>query len=402
MNISQSGNLIFINKCMAMTIKHFKGMAKMRKFIIYIMTFVCICSLALTGCTSNENVIKESTKPRYKDTQAALIKYMDNYSSENQFSGTVLVAKGDDVLLDRGYGMADYDKHIKNNSQTVFEIGSITKQFTATAILMLQEKKLLNVQDKLSKYISDYPNGDKIKIYNLLTHTSGIDEYAKSEDDLIKKAYLSYTPLKLIESFKNKPLNFNPGTKFEYSNSNYILLGYIIEKVSGMKYEDYIEKNIIKPLKLRNTGTLGSLSNQAGIKNKAIGYLNIDTISHKYKKGYKIDGSYPYAAGEIYSTVEDLYRWNKALNEGKLINKQSLDQMFTPYLSDYGYGWYIDKLNDKDKIVFHGGSIPGYTSFIERDINKKYVIIVLSNDNNAGEMVFSIGSSLSQIVEAGN
>lgn len=96
---------------------------------------------------------------------------MDDFASQNDFSGTILVAKGDDVLLDRGYGMTDYERHIKNGSQTVFEIGLITKQFTAIAILMLQEKKLLNVQDKLSKYIKDYPNGDKIKIYNLLTHT---------------------------------------------------------------------------------------------------------------------------------------------------------------------------------------------------------------------------------------
>lgn len=112
----------------------------MRKFIIYIMTFVSICSLALTGCASNENVIKESAKSQDKAVQSKLIKCMNDFVSENKFSGTVLVAKGDDILLDRGYGMADYDKHIKNTPQTIFQIASNTKQFTATAILMLQEK----------------------------------------------------------------------------------------------------------------------------------------------------------------------------------------------------------------------------------------------------------------------
>ena len=339
----------------------------MRKFIIYIMTFVCICSLVLTGCTSNGNVIKESTKSQDKAVQSTLIKYMDNYCSQHKFTGTILVAKDDDVLLDRGYGMADYDKHIKNGPQTVFEIGSITKQFTATAILMLQEKKLLNVQDKLSKYISDYPNGDKIKIYNLLTHTSGIDNYLKYSPKTIKNVY---TPVDLISSFKDIPLNFDTGTKYEYSNSNYILLGYIIEKVSGMKYEDYIEKNIFKPLKLKSTGTL---KDQTIRKNKAIGYsYKIDAKSYKYKyqatnKSDK-DWSVPYASGEICSTVEDLYRWNKALNEEKLINKQSLNKMFTPYLGDYGYGWNIIKAKNNDKIVCHSGRIPGYISYILRDM----------------------------------
>lgn len=367
-----------------------------KRIVLYMIALVFAFTILLTGCASNETTcLQESTKANNKDIQSKLIKYMYDYSEKNEFSGTILVAKDDDVLLNRGYGMADYDNNVENTTHTVFEIGSITKQFTATVILMLQENKLLSVQEPLSKYISDYPNGDKIKIHNLLTHTSGIPEYLNFIKSM-KSGKHTYIPEELIELFKNKQLNFDTGTSYEYSNSNYILLGYIIEKVSEMTYEDYIEKNILKPLKMNETGFL---SNQSTIKNKAIGYSAIMKDVNKYIKAFECESSLPYAAGEICSTVEDLYKWESALYTEKLIKKESLNEMFTPYLNNYGYGWFIDKSSEGDKLIFHGGNIPGYTSFIERNIDKKYVIIILSNKEHASS-INEIYIGLSQLLES--
>lgn len=367
----------------------------MRKGIIYLMIFVFTCSLILTGCGSKTTFLQESTKTENKAIESKLIKYMKDYSTKQNFSGSILVAKDKDVLLNKGYGMADYEKQIPNNPQTEFEIGSITKQFTAMAIMMLQEKGLLNVNDTIDKYIPDYPKGNKIKIYNLLTHTSGIPDLLSFVDLTIKGNKHIYTPKELIEIFKNKPLNFNTGTKFEYSNSNYILLGYIIEKVSGMKYENYLEKNIFKPLDLNNTGFI---NNKSAIKNGANGYNVILLKTKDYYKAIDTSSPFAYSAGSMYSTIEDLYKWSNALYTEKLIKKESLNKMFTPYLSNYGFGWLIGKSSDGSKIVWHGGGIQGYSSLIARDINKKYVVIILSNRDNDSSNIENITLGLGKIM----
>lgn len=366
-----------------------------KRIALYMITLVFTFTMLLIGCASNETTsVQESTKANYKEIQSKLIKCMDDYSKKDGFSGTILIAKDDDILLDRGYGMADYENNIANTPHTVFEIASLTKQFTATAILMLQEKKLLSVEDPLSKYIPDYPNGDKIKIYNLLNHTSGIRDYVELAES-IESGKHTYTLEELIKLFKNKSLDFDTGTEFEYSNSNYILLGYIIEKVSKKNYKDYIKENILKPLNLSNTGFL---SDKANIKDKAVGYDTIDNNENEYKKAIDTEGSLIASAGEIYSTVEDLYRWEEALYAGKIINKQSLKEMFTPNSSDYGYGWFIDESNKGNKIISHGGNLSGYTSYVERNFSKKYLIIILSNREN-DPYVNYIYTGISKILE---
>ncbi|MDP4144045.1 MAG: serine hydrolase domain-containing protein [Bacillota bacterium] len=371
----------------------------MKKGVLYMITLVFSLTILLTGCTgketktlqenttaTNKNIqstgeeaktLQETATAANKDIRSKLIKYMDDYSNEKGFSGTVLIVKDDDILLNRGYGMADYDKKIANTPRTVFEIGSLTKQFTAAAILMLQEKKLLSVQDSINKYIPGYPNGDKIKIYNLVTQTSGIPDFFNPNnfDSMLSRKH-TYTPEEIIKMFKNKSLNFEPGTKFEYSNSNYILLGYIIEKVSNMKYEDYVQKNILKPLKMNQTGFL---SKKPKIENKAIGYSLLNIQSNDYSRSFEAEGSLTYAAGEMYSTAEDLYKWENALFTGKVINKQSLNEMLTPNLDSYGYGLDIDNSAEGDKVAYHGGDTLGFSSFMAKDIDKNCVLIILSN-----------------------
>jgi len=372
-----------------------------KRSILYEIILIIISALLLNGCVNNESNksneikdLKESTNVINKNTQLKIINYIKDYSKEYEFSGTILVAQGSTIILNKAFGMADYENNIPNTTQTAFEIASTTKQFTATAILKLQEKKLLNVQDQLSKYIPGYPNGDEIKIYNLLNHTSGIHDYVESTESIESGNHAS-TLEELIELFKNKPLDFDTGTEFEYSNSNYILLGYIIEKVSKKNYKDYIKENILKPLNLSNTGFL---SNKATIKDKALGYDTIDNNENEYKKAIDTEGSLISSAGEIYSTVEDLYRWEEALYGGKIINKESLKEMFTPNSSDYGYGWFVYESSKGNKIISHGGNLSGYTSYVKRNVDKKYLIIILSN-RDYDPYVNYISTAVSEILE---
>lgn len=369
-----------------------------KKFILCVSAFIITSSLLLNGCTQSESnetkALKESENGINKNIQAKIVDYINDYSKDYKFSGTILVAQGSNIIFDKAFGMADYDNNIPNKTGTVFEIASITKQFTAAAILMLQEKELLNIQDPISKYIPDYPNGDEIKIYNLLDHTSGIHDYVNSVESRGNEEHI-YTLEELIELFKNEPLDFDTGTEFEYSNSNYILLGYIIEKVSKKNYKEYIEENILKPLNLSSTGFL---SNKVAMKDKAIGYDTIDNSQNEYEKAIDTEGSFIASAGEIYSTVEDLYRWEEGLYAGKIINKQSLKEMFTPNLSTYGYGWFIDENSKGNMSVSHGGNLSGYTSYVKRNVDKKYLIIILSNRDN-DPYVNYISSGVSKILE---
>lgn len=370
----------------------------LKKTSLNIMFFFLISTLMLTGCeTIKKNVIHQKTVASSNNNiQTKLAKYIDNYSKKNEFSGTILITKDDEVLLNKGYGIANYNNHLQNKPQTTFQIASLTKQFTATAILKLQEQNLLNVNDTIDKYIPDYPRGDSITLYNLLTHTSGIPDYLDYIDSMdTENLNPNYTPEELIELFKYEPFNFNAGTSFEYSNSNYVLLGYIIEKVSNMTYEDFIENNIILPLDLNSTGFL---SRENDSKNKSVGYYFINKYSNEHAEAPKTEGIMSYAAGEIYSNSQDLQKWEDALFSEKVITGESLNQMFTPYLNNYGCGWFIYENADGDKVAYHSGNLPGYTSFVEKNLNKNYSIIILCNEN-IDEAVDNIATQLSEILD---
>jgi CubicO group peptidase (beta-lactamase class C family) len=295
------------------------------------------------------------------------------YVKQNKFSGSVLVAKGGKVVLSKGYGMANYELEVPNTPQTKFRLGSITKQFTALAIAQLQERGQLNIEDPITKYLPDFPKetGDKVTIYHLLTHTSGIPSFTGFADyPQIKMNKFSGD--KLINWLKGKPLEFAPGENFKYNNSGYFLLGYIVEKVSGKTYEQFVQENIFTPLAMKNTGfdrytTL--------IKNRAAGY----TVKGKELENAEyIDMTVPGGAGAMYSTVEDLYSWDRALYTEKLVKKATLEKVFTPFKNNYAYGWVVDE-QFKRKRVNHGGGIEGFNTIIVRFINDDTCIVALSN-----------------------
>lgn len=290
-----------------------------------------------------------------------------------------LVAKKGKIVYKNAVGMANLELGVAMKPDNVFEIGSITKQFTAVSILKLREEGKLSLEDDITKFIADYPShGHKITIHHLLNHTSGIKSYTGIEE-FSKVWRLDHTPLELIDVFKHKPMEFAPGEKWNYNNSAYFILGYVIEKVSGMSYEEYLEKNIFKPLGMKNT-YYGSMSRI--IKNRATGYDKKEDYVHAEYLSLTI----PYAAGSIMSTVEDLFIWQMALKAEKVINKESLALAQTNYAlnngekTDYGYGWGINEIFGSPTVE-HSGGIFGYLSngiyLPEEDV----YVAVLSNCN---------------------
>ena len=239
----------------------------------------------------------------------------------------------------------------------------------------MQEQGKLNVQDKLSKYISDFPGSDRITIEHLLTHTSGIYNYT-NDNRFMNNESLKHVELdRMIEMMKEKPLDFTPGSKFNYSNSNYILLGYIIQKVSGKPYEQMVRELIFTPLQMSHSGfDFKNLKDT----NRVVGYLAVD--NKLQLPAPIVDSSASYAAGAIYTTADDLYKWHKALYTDKVISKASIEKAFTPKLNKYGYGWMVDSIKGK-RIIKHNGGIFGFTADMVRIPADDVCIILLCNES---------------------
>jgi CubicO group peptidase (beta-lactamase class C family) len=295
--------------------------------------------------------------------------------TELGFVGSVLVAREGKVLLSKGYGLANREMNLPNIAQTKFRLASVTKQFTAMAILILQARGKIDVQDRVCDYVPNCPLAwQAITLHHLLTHTSGIPDYYSSPD------WGSFqgkpmTPADLMALFIDKPLDFQPGEKWKYSNSGYIVLGVIIEQVSGMTYEAFIKENIFGPLIMANTGYLDNP------EDLAVGYSNATGVLPANFE----DMSGLYAAGGLYSTVGDLYLWDQALYTDKLIPRGFRARMLTSYATvpdgggfGYGYGWFIGEIADR-RAIYHHGRIEGFTSLNLFYPDDKVIVIVLSN-----------------------
>lgn len=300
--------------------------------------------------------------------------YMEAQHKTDQFSGTVLIAKKGKIIYEKAFGLADREWNIPNTIQAKYRIGSVTKQFTAVGILQLAEQHKLTLEDKLSKYIPDYPKGDVVTIRMLLNQTTGIQDYTEIPDSSHSDV-VSVAPLEIINLFKNAPYIFEPGTQWAYSNSNYFLLGYIIEKVSGEKYSDYLQKNILRPAQLKNTGV-----------------DRVDSVLQYRAKGYEDAGPYyvnapyyvlegPFSAGAMYSTTHDLLTWETALMHHKILSPASFQEMTTPYMGQYGYALWIDTFATH-KRIWHNGGIPGFASCVTYFPSEDICVIVLSNNES--------------------
>ena len=309
-----------------------------------------------------------------QEPTARMEEVVQSYVSAKQFMGSVLVARDGKVLLNQGYGSANLEWGVPNSPTTKFRLGSITKQFTAASVLLLEERGKLKTDDLVKKYIPNAPVAwDKITIFHLLTHTSGIPSFTGFPDYASTEA-VKTTPEKLVERFRDKPLEFQPGEKWNYSNSGYVLLGYLIEKISGQSYSEFLQQNIFDPLGMKDSGYD---SNLTIIPHRAEGYTpKPKGLEHA---GY-IDMSIPFSAGALYSTTEDLLRWEQGLFGGKLLSAASLQKMTTPFKHDYAFG--LGVRDDKGhKVIEHGGGIEGFNTQLAYYPDDKLVIVALGNLN---------------------
>lgn len=292
----------------------------------------------------------------------------------------VLISKDGNVVYKKAFGYADLEKKIKATTESKFRIGSITKQFTAASILKLQQENKLQVTDKLSKFFPDFPRASEVTIHHLLTHTSGIHSYT-GKPDFIEKVIKPVTNEELLSYFKDDPYDFNPGDEARYNNSGYFLLGYIIEKVSGKSYGQYLKDNFFDPLGMENTGVH---TPAPALKNEAKGYMN---NAGKYERAPDWNMSWAGGAGALYSTVDDLHKWNEALYNGKVLDEKSLAAALTPVILnngkppagfEYGYGLGLGKYRDV-AVVQHGGGLHGFISQLSRYPDDKLTIAILTN-----------------------
>jgi CubicO group peptidase (beta-lactamase class C family) len=305
--------------------------------------------------------------------------YLNAYLETGYFMGAVLVAHAGEILLSQGYGMANLEHEVPNTPQTKFRIGSVTKQFTATAILKLQEQGLLNVRDSISVYIPDYPKGERITVHQLLTHTSGIRNFT-SLPDAEENQPLKVTLNKVISWFSNLSLVYTPGDRYQYTNSGYVLLAKIIEVVSGQSYADYLQKHILEPTQMLDSGYD---QHELILPHRASGYVKNEI---GYQHAPFCDMSQPSGAGAMYSTVVDLYQWDRSLYTDRVLNENSRNMMFSSTVrvgetepkAYYGYGWSLSTNHGRDRQV-HGGAINGFRAIISRYPAEQIVIIALSN-----------------------
>ena len=314
-----------------------------------------------------------------------------------QFNGAALVAENGKVVYKGAFGMANMEWNIPNTPDTKFRLGSITKQFTATATLQLVEQGKIKLDAKITDYLPDYrkDTGDKVTIHHLLTHTSGIPSYTGQPGFFENVSRNPYKVDEFVKKYASGNLEFEPGSKFSYDNSGYFLLGAIIERVTGKPYEQVVKENIFDPLGMKNTG----YDHHATIiPKRASGYSK---TPDGYTNAVYLDMSIPYAAGSLYSTVEDLYLWDQALYTDKVLSAQSKALMYKPFLENYAYGWAVTngsfKQNDQPvQVITHDGGINGFTTTIVRFPKEKNLIVML--DNTGSGYLNRLSDSIARIL----
>lgn len=360
---------------------------------------VLFCLLIL-GCTSEVN--------QTNNMDDELVNELVNYLEEEKFNGSILIHLDGKTILSKGFGYANVDEEILNTPDTVYLATTLTLQFTAVSILMLEEQGLLNVEDLYLDHIDEFPNMEGITIHHLLTHTAGLVDYHRGKfgsgygESNLDYIQVYRSPLELINLVSEFNLKFEPGSRLDYNASNYVYLGYLIEEVSGLTYEEFVKENILIPLGMENTG----FSYIDELDNQALSYDISTSVKDGQQKYYLTDpynASWQYAFAGLSSSVEDLYKWHEALSNYELISKESLDKMFTPHTVNpytdnpyggpgnfygalaepipaegFGYGWIIDKSGELPT-VYHMATAKGFSGNMYKDFEKDTFIVFLCN-----------------------
>jgi CubicO group peptidase (beta-lactamase class C family) len=345
------------------------------------LSLLCFLTPAANGQTEN--------------TARVIDQYLSARTEMGGFSGAVLVAKDGKIILRKGYGYADVEKRIPFTPETQHEVASISKMFTAMAALRLRDQGKLRLEDSICKYLKDCPElWRPITVRQLMRHTSGLKDY-EEELGMESERYREFmsqpgASAKILENARRLPLDFKPGEKFHYSNTGYIVLGYVIEQAAGRPFAEFVTNEILKPAGMTHSGVLGWRSQP---KRLAYGYTHGDLGWEKSLAGVPLTGGHlkrapnfpltpPEGDAWLYSTLDDLYRWSQLMDGGRLVSSALAKEVFTPGLDNYGYGWFIGNAFNR-KRVRHTGSLPGYVSDFIKFPDDKITIIYFSNLDRA-------------------
>ena len=322
--------------------------------------------------------------------EARVDRYLEPYLQTGNFSGSVLIARKGKILLAKGYGLASRDDKVANTPETVFHLASVSRIFTSAAILLLEQQGRLSVEDRLSKYLPEWPRGDEITIHDLLTLSAGLPNI-NTLPGYHRWQQAPQTPETLAETFRDLPLDFDPGTRSVHSNSNYVVLALLIEAVSGRSYGAFLEQEIFAPLGMNQTahhGEAGRIIPQSATGYAPAGLADVTTAP-------AIDWSVKTGHGSIYATVEDLYRFDRALVNQTLLGQEAVNKLFTEHFPRNGYGWFIGERGGAQRVYINGRS-PGFGSYWARSVGEDVTVIVLGNLYNS--VPNSIGSDLLAMV----
>ncbi len=326
--------------------------------------------ILITGCTmSNEEKIDE---------------IFNEYNKPDMPGAAVMVVKNGEIIFEKGYGLSNVEKNQPVTGATNFRLASVTKQFTAMAILMLIDRGQLKLETTLKEIFPKFPDyGKNIKIKNLLQHTSGLIDYEDLISDTVTVQVKDKDVLDLI--MQTDSTYFQPGSQHRYSNTGYALLALTVEKISGKQFRDFLRDNIFQPLGMDNTVAFEKNINE--VKNRALGYSIKNNIVELTDQSTT---SAVLGDGGIYSSLNDLYKWDQALYTGKLIDKKYLDESWTRGMTTngvefpYGFGWRLEKYHDIE-VVYHTGSTRGFRNIIYRMPEKKFTIVILTNRDAGSE-----------------
>lgn len=317
-----------------------------------------------------------------------MARIVEAQAADHHFMGTVLVAKDGAALFEQSHGFANVEWQVPNTPATKFRIGSVTKQFTAAALLLLEERGLLTLEDPVSKHVPDAPAAwDRVTVHHLLTHTSGIPSFTSFPDYRTWKLSAA-SAADTVAHFRDRPLEFEPGERHVYSNSGYLLLGHIIERVSGQTYEAFVKDNLLTPLGMTDSGYDW---NATLLPQRASGYVR--TSSGLANAPY-VDMHVPHGAGALYSTTHDMLRWTQGLLGGDLLSPASLEKMTTPHKNGYALGLVVRSVNGR-KVIEHGGAIDGFNAHLSHFPDDKLTVVVLSNVS--GPAADTLARQLAQI-----
>lgn len=311
--------------------------------------------------------------PAPPELEAMIDTYLAPVLRTNNFAGVVLIARGDDIIFQKGYGFANLEHRVAHRPDTLFHIASVSKPFTAAAIMLLAEQGAIDLHAPLSRILPDFPNGEVLTIHHLLTHMSGIpniNDFAEYEEIQFHRQ----TPQQLVSFFRDRPLEFAPGTRYRYSNSNYNLLAHIIERVSGRPYGEFLDSEIFQRVGLAHTGHPRDMSDI--VQGLADGYAPRGL--RDLERARYIDWSVKAGNGSLFSNAADLVRFFRAVHEGRLLDSRSMAASFTQHRPQVGYGWFITRVNGRD-IHHMNGRQPGWSAQADYYVADGVTIIVLSN-----------------------